>query len=100
VGAIGDAVFPEHHRKRPEGVGLYRVDPNVKEGAVECFDDIGPGRDEDFVAAFKVGAAKVVGTEVSKLQVGSGRPVKDEDALREGSEIRVVGLRTCKRRTK
>jgi hypothetical protein len=67
---------------------------------VELFDNIGPGRDKYLVAPFKVGATEVVRAEMAKLQVGSGCPVKDDDSLREGGEIGVVSLRTCKRRTK
>jgi hypothetical protein len=100
VGAFGDTVLPEHDRKGPKGVGLYGVDPDLKEGAMECFDDVGSGCHEDLVAPFKIGAAKVVRAEVAKLEVGAGGPIEDDDSLREGGQIGVVGLRTLKRRSK
>jgi len=64
VRALGDAVFGEHDRERAEGIGLDDVDAHVQERAVQCFDRVRLGDDEDLVATFQRRAAEVVSVQV------------------------------------
>ena len=98
--AVGDAVLGEHHRERAEGVGLDGVDPDVEERTVQRFDDVGPRDVQDLVAAFERGAAEVVRLEVPELEIGARRAVVDENALRQSTQVRVVGARSSERRTR
>src|SRR5204863_4292886 len=56
-GAIGDAVFGQNDGKRPEGVGLHRVDTDLEEAAVQVGDDPGTGQDQHLVTALQGGTA-------------------------------------------
>ena len=81
VGLVGDAVLAEGDRKGAEGRRLDGVHADLEERAVHALDDVGPGQDDVFVAAFELGAAEVLGGEVALLDVGAEGAVEHDDAL-------------------
>ena len=60
AGAVGQAVLGQDDRGRAEGVGLDHVAADLVEGAVHLGHDVGPGLDQQLVAALEVGPAEVV----------------------------------------
>jgi hypothetical protein len=87
-GARGEVVFGEHQRRRAEGVGLHDVGAGVEVGGVEGEDRVGPGGDEDLVAALELRAAEVFGGQVEALEGGAGGAVHHQDALLESLQQR------------
>ena len=50
-------------------------------------DDVGPGLDQDLVAALEVRAAEVVGGPRPELEVRAGGAVEDDDALAQRLQV-------------
>ena len=80
-----EAVLGEHERGRAEGVGLEDVGAGREEALVDALDDVGAREHEILVAAFEIGTAEIVGTEVEGLDRGSHGAVEHQDALGEES---------------
>jgi len=91
LGALRDLVLDEHDRKRAEGVRLDDVDADLEEGPVKVPDHVRTREHEHLVAAFEGVAAEVVGAEIAKLQVRTGRAVEDDDALARNFEVGGIG---------
>ncbi len=94
VCAVGQVVFAERDRERPERVGLDDVGAHLEVRGVQGADDVGPGDAQVLVAPLERVAAEVVRGEVLALQPGTGGAVVDDDALvdeikegRHGSRI-------------
>src|SRR5438045_2370927 len=69
-----------------EGVGLDDVRARRIVGRVDLADHIGPREDEVLVAAFEVGAPKVLRAQVALLDHRPHRAVDHEDLVREELE--------------
>ena len=87
VGPLGDVVLAERDGEGAEAGGLDDVDADVEEGVVHPGDDVGPGDDEQLVAALEGLAAEVVGAQVEGLDVGAEGAVVDDDALVDEIEV-------------
>ena len=61
--------------------------PTSKKRPVQVGDHVGPGVDQDLVAALEGGAAEIVGPEVAQLQVGAGGAVEDDHPLPHRVEV-------------
>ncbi len=81
VSAVGQVVLRQHDRRSAEGVGLDDVGARFEVGAMDAEDDVGPGLDQDLVAALPAGPAEVLGTETGGLEHRAGRAVEHEDPL-------------------
>ncbi len=77
VGAIGQIILRQHDRSAAKGVGLDHVGPGLKEASVDDLNRLGVGEHQVFVAAFVLGAAKVVGGQVLHLEVGAHGTVEN-----------------------
>jgi hypothetical protein len=81
VRPLGDVVLAEGDGEGAEAVGLDDVAARSEEGLVQVGDDVGAGDREQVHAALELVPAEVLGVEAQLLEVGSGRPVVDDDAL-------------------
>ena len=89
-GPVGQAVLGQHPWQGAEAVGLHHVATHVQEAAVQIGNHVGPGVDQDLVAAFQGRAPEVVRPQMAQLQIGPGGPVEDHDP---GGERVQVGVR-------
>ena len=80
-------VLGEHWGEGAEGVGLDHVAADLVEGPVDLLDRVGSGDHQELVAALEVGAAEVVGGQLSQLQVGPHGAVEDDDPFGDGLEV-------------
>ena len=53
-------------------------------------DDVRPGLDQELVATLEGVAPEVVLAQMAELDVGANGPVKDDDTLGNGIEIRTM----------
>ena len=87
VGPFRNGVLDENRCERPESRGFDCVHPHRQERVVHGTDHIGTGGDEQFVAAFEVGSAEIVGSESEVLHKGAKGAVEHDHPLIEGAEV-------------
>ena len=88
---VGEVVFVEHERKGAERRRFHPVTAGGEELVVHPCDQVGPGQDEVFVAAFERLAAEIVGSEILGLHEGAECAVEDEHPLPQRIEERRFG---------
>ena len=69
-------------------IGFDDVDAHLEKGAMQVANDVGTrNSDEISLASFERGAAEVVRTQPTQLQVGAAGAVEDHDALSQTIEV-------------
>ncbi len=86
LGPVGDPVLAQWDGEGAEGVGLDHVATHLEERRVQFGHHVGPGGDEDLVAAFERRAPEVVGPELPELEVGAATSVEHDHPLTCGTE--------------
>ncbi len=85
------AVLGQYRGEGAEGVGLDHVAAHLVERAVDPFDGVGSGHDQEFVAPLQIGTPEVLGGQLLHLEVGPHGAVEHDDALVGGLEVARFG---------